>query len=123
MSSSETPNNSVLDSVLQVLNNNYVLAVIVILVISYGQRTAPRIPKWLTDLFSYDIVRVLFLSLLLIVRFESRPTVALIIAVTFIYIFQYVHLEESMEKFDELTRKRKKQNEQHEQNEQNISVY
>lgn len=81
------------------LNNDYVFAILVILVFAYGQRAGPKLPQWLIDFFSQDIVRVLFLSLLLVVRFESRPTVALIIAFAFVYIFQHVYIESFREKF------------------------
>jgi uncharacterized membrane protein (DUF485 family) len=90
-----------------IIANDYVFAVLVILAFAYGQQAKPKLPKWLVTLFSYDIVRVMFLSLLLIVRFESRPTVAIIIAVAFVYILQYVYIEQTNEHFDNLINKRK----------------
>jgi hypothetical protein len=95
-SPSDTP---ITTAITTILNNDYVFAVLVILAFSYGQRAGPKLSPWLVDLFSRDIVRVLFLSLLLVVRFESRPTVALIIAGVFVYILQYIYVEQFSEHF------------------------
>lgn len=95
-------NQSIQDTITNVLNNDYVFAVIAILAFAYGQRAAPKLPDWLIKLFSYDVVRVLYLSLLLIVRFESRPTVAIIMALLFVYILQYTYFVETQEAFDNI---------------------
>ncbi|VBB18252.1 hypothetical protein YASMINEVIRUS_715 [Yasminevirus sp. GU-2018] len=87
------------DTVTKILNNDYVFALLAIAAFAYGQRAGPKLPQWLIDVFSKDIVRVLFLSLLLVIRFESRPTVALIIAVAFVYILQYIYIEQFQENF------------------------
>lgn len=92
----------IIDTVTKILNNDYVFAILVIIAFAYGQRAGPKLPKWLLDLFQHDIVRVLFLSLLLVVRFESRPTVAIIIAMVFVYILQYIYVESTNEHFGNL---------------------
>jgi hypothetical protein len=89
------------DDLTNFFNNDYVFAILIIIAFAYGQKAGPKLPQWLIDFFSKDIVRVLFLSLLLVVRFESRPTVALIIAFAFVYIFQYVYIESFRENFRE----------------------
>lgn len=98
-SSTDSP---VTDTVTKILNNDYVFAVLAIIAFAYGQRAGPKLPKWVIDFFSHDIVRVLFLSLLLVVRFESRPTVAIIIALVFVYILQYIYVDSANEHFDSL---------------------
>lgn len=99
LSSNET-NAPISDFTLKILNNDYVFAVLIIIAFAYGQRAGPKLPPWLIELFSRDAVRVLFLSLLLVIRFESRPTVAIIIAITFIYILQYIYIEKFQENFN-----------------------
>lgn len=89
----------IMDYATQIFNNEYIFAIIAILAFAYGQRAAPKLPKWLLNLFSKDIVRVLFLSLLLVLRFESRPTIAVIIALTFVFILQYIYVEEAKDAF------------------------
>lgn len=102
MSAPDNAYTPIMTSFEDVLMNDYVFAGLVIIAFAYGQQAKPKLPKWLVTLFSYDIVRVLFLSLLLIIRFESRPTVAIIIALAFVYILQYVYIEETNEHFQSL---------------------
>lgn len=90
---------SLSESFLEFLDNDYVFAILIIIAFAYGQKAGPKLPQWLIDFFSKDLVRVLFLSLLLVIRFESRPTVALIIAFAFVYIFQFVYIESFREGF------------------------
>lgn len=92
-------NAPITNTVTAILNNGYVFAVLAILAFSYGQRAGPKLPQWMVDFFSKDIMRVLFLSLLLFVRFETRPTVAIIIALVFVYILQYIYIEQANEQF------------------------
>lgn len=96
-----TSNLTFTDDLTNFFNNDYVFAILIIIAFAYGQKAGPKLPQWLIDFFSKDVVRVLFLSLLLVVRFESRPTVALIIAFAFVYIFQYVYIESFRENFQE----------------------
>jgi uncharacterized protein YqhQ len=79
------------------LNNDYTIAVLAILAFAYGQHAMIQLPQFIVDLFSNTLFRVLYLSLLLIARFETRPTVALIIALVFIYMLQYIHIKECKE--------------------------
>lgn len=83
-----------------ILNNDYVFAVVAIMAFAYAQRAAPPLPDWLIQTFSINWVRVLFLSLLLVFRFETRPTVAIIIALTFVFILQRIHIQEAKEGFE-----------------------
>lgn len=98
-----------MSTITDILNNDYVFAVLAIIAFAYAQNSAPKLPHWLIELFSKDIVRVLFLSLLLFVRFETRPTVALIIAIAFVYILQYIYIQEAHEQFQTLMNNKKHQ--------------
>ena len=78
-----------------VITNDYFIAVVAILVVAYGQHAKLQVPNFMVQLFSNDIFRVFFLSLLLIVRFESRPTVAIILGMVFIYMLKYIQDQSS----------------------------
>jgi hypothetical protein len=84
---------SATNTVTTILNNDYVFSILVIIAFAYGQKASPKLPKWLVDFFSHDAVRVLFLFLLLMTRFETRPTVAIIIAAAFVFVLQYVYVD------------------------------
>ena len=94
-------------TVTNVLNNEYVFAIIAILAFAYGQRAALKPPNWLMNLFSNNIFRVFYLALLLIVRFESRPTIAIIMALVFVYVLQYIYVKETKEAFQDIVNSRK----------------
>jgi len=98
-STSNSSDTLITNTVTNILNNGYVFAVLAIIAFSYGQRAGPKLPPWLMNFFQHDIVRVLFLSLLLVVRFESRPTIAIIIALVFVYIIQYIYVSSTNEQF------------------------
>lgn len=84
------------------LRNDYVFAVLAIIAFAYGRYAAPRLPDWLVTILSNDIFRVLLLSLLLIIRFESRPTVAIIVALSFVVIFDIVLREKTLQHFENM---------------------
>jgi hypothetical protein len=82
----------------KLVNNNYVVAILAILVVSYGF-TLSRIPLpgYLRNLFSNNIFRVLFLSLLLIHDFDKAPHVAIAIALIFVITLHYINKQEMKE--------------------------
>lgn len=91
---------------LNALNNDYVLAVLSILATSYIAMSRVYLPEYIIKLFKSDWFRVLFLSLLLIIRFEKAPHVALIVALVFVASLDYIDRKETFENFVEI----KKQN-------------
>lgn len=93
----------ILRPITNLLNNDYVLAVFLIVAFSYASLSAPKLPNWIYRFFSNDLMKVLFLSLLLFVRFDTRPTVALIISFIFVYMFQLVEMRKQMEYFTQST--------------------
>jgi|688.fasta_scaffold118865_3 hypothetical protein len=85
------------------LNTEYILVPLAILVTAYATLSAMSIPNWLRNLFQNDIFRVLFLSLLLIYRFDNAPHVALAIALIFVLSLHYLsqlEQKEQKEKFE-----------------------
>jgi len=116
--STASGNISLIDSEIgSFMSNDYVFAILAILAYGYGQLAKPALPNFMIRLFENDIFRVLFLSLLLFVRFETRPTVALIIALVFVYMLQFIYHKETKEAFDNMMRaqqmkKQKRQNKQ-----------
>jgi len=81
------------------INNDYFFAVVAILAFSYGHQAKLEVPVFMVRLFSNDIFRVFYLSLLLIIRFETRPTVAIIMGLVFIYMLKYIQDQETKEAF------------------------
>lgn len=92
-------NSDLLKPVSDTLNNDYILGVLFIIAFSYANLSAPEMPDWFYNFFSNDLMKVLFLSLLLFVRFDTRPTVAIIIAVVFVYMYYLVNLRDQIEEF------------------------
>lgn len=83
-------------------NSDYVFAILAIIAFTYGRYAAPRLPNWLLRILSNDFFRVILLSLLLVLRFESRPTVALIVALAFVVIFDIVLREKTLQHFENM---------------------
>lgn len=83
----------------EILNNEYVLIAMTLFVVLYGSMSQMDIPAWLKALFKNDVFRVVFLSLLLIYRFDKAPHVALIVALVFIFSLNYVMVDEAKEHF------------------------
>jgi hypothetical protein len=79
---------------LEFLNNEYFLIATGLLVAVYGAMSRVELPPFMVSLFKNDIFRVVFLSLLLIYRFEKAPHVALIVALTFILTMNYITEDE-----------------------------
>lgn len=87
------------DKVLGVLNNDYVLAVFAVLVTTYIAMARVYLPNFVVELFKNDVFRVVFLSLLLVYRFDKAPHVALIVALVFIVTLDYIARQEAFENF------------------------
>lgn len=84
------------------LRSDYAFAFLAIIAITYGRYAAPRLPDWLMRLMSNDFFRVILLSLLLVLNFESRPTVAIIVALAFVVIFDMVLHEKTLQHFENM---------------------
>jgi len=82
------------------LNNDYVLAAVMIFVIAYASRAKIDLPDYLRNLFKNNIFRVVFLSLLLIYNFEKSPRVAITVAVIFVLVMHLINEQEVRENFE-----------------------
>jgi hypothetical protein len=81
-------------------NNEYLLAVLAIFLSVYGSMSRVTLPKWLVKLFKNDIFRVGYISLLLIVPFDTLPHVAIILALIFVVTLNFINKQESKEQFE-----------------------
>ncbi len=82
------------------VTNEYVLAVLTIFTIVYASQAQVDLPKWLVKLFKNDIFKVIYLSLLLMVPFETAPHVAIILAIVFVMTLAYIDKQEAKENFE-----------------------
>lgn len=82
----------------EILNNEYVLAMLVLFVALYAELTRIKLPKWFSDLFKNDVFRVLFIALIAIIPVKQSPHVAIIIAIVFVMTLHFVFENETREK-------------------------
>jgi hypothetical protein len=84
---------------LDVLNNPTVSAILTIFLIVYASRVNLPLPPYVRNLFKNEIFRVLFLSLLIVFRFDKAPSMALMIAIIFVLTLQMINNQEIKENF------------------------
>ena len=94
-------------------DNEYTVAIVMIVAIAYASLSRPTLPAWLTKLFKNDIFRVVFLSLLLMFNFEKAPHVALTVALVFVVTLHYINENDAKEQFGLLETFRANLNEKH----------
>ena len=82
-----------------VLDNKFVSAILIILIIVYLAKLRLGVPTYIRSLFKNDIFRVVFLSLLLIYNFHNAPHVAILVAIFFVVTLHYIGEEETREQF------------------------
>lgn len=80
-----------------ILNNNYVHAVLAILTTIYLSAGRVSIPAFIKNLFKNNIFRLVFLSLLLVYRFDKSPHIAFMIALIFVATMSHIGEQEMME--------------------------
>jgi len=71
----------------QAFANQYVTAVVTIIIVVYGSMAAPELPDFLVRLFDFTLFKMLVLTLILLVNNYS-PTVAIVMAVAFFLSLQ-----------------------------------
>lgn len=84
----------------QILDNQYLITGLYIATILYASTSRVKLPTLVRDLFKNDLFRVLFLSLLLIIRFDQRPSVALLVVLMFMHLSYQVNQEEVNENIE-----------------------
>lgn len=87
---------------LSVLNNEYVFLVVVSLLALYGANARVELPDFVRNLFENCIFRVVFLSLLLIYKFDKAPQVATIVAIVFVLTMHHMNQMEARENFQHI---------------------
>ena len=85
---------------LSVLNNEAVVVGIALLIGLYASMVRVKLPAPIVELFKNNIFRVVFLSLLLIYRFEKAPHVAVIVALVFVLTMYFINQQERRENFE-----------------------
>ena len=82
-----------------IIDNNYVTAILLILLTVYAYKIRTGVPSYVKTLFRNNIFRVAILSLLLVHTFKSSPHVAIIIALFFVVTMHYIGEEDNRENF------------------------
>lgn len=84
---------------LSVLDNEYVFLVVVSLLALYGANARVELPHFVRNLFENSIFRIVFLSLLLVYKFDKAPQVATIVALIFVLTMHHLNQMEARENF------------------------
>jgi|AntRauTorckE6833_2_1112554.scaffolds.fasta_scaffold27287_1 hypothetical protein len=89
-----------MNTVQNILDNEYVAFGIAFLVAIYGAGlTRMELPGYLRNLFTNNIFRVIFLSLLMIHNFDRTPHIAVAIALIFVLTLNQLSNQEAKENF------------------------
>ena len=80
-------------------NNNIIVILIAIIVAAYASQTRIQLPNYIRNLFSSNIFRVVFLSLLLMYSFNKAPHVAIAVALIFVLTLHFLNCQEATENF------------------------
>ena len=95
----------------QVAHNHYVQIALAFLIALYAAPLSIELPPYIRNLFSNDIFRVVFLSLLMIYHFDKAPHIALIIALVFVITLHYIGNKEAHENYAHIAALKKYMNE------------
>lgn len=84
----------------ELFENEYVLAVLTVFIISYSGLFRYEVPNWVQKLFNNDIFRVLFIGLIAMIPAKQSPHVAIIIAIIFVLTLHFIDQKENKEKME-----------------------
>jgi hypothetical protein len=84
---------------LSVLDNEYMFVALTSLLALYGANTRVQLPSFIRTLFENNIFRVVFLSLLLIYKFDKAPQVATVVSLVFVLTMHHLSQMEIRENF------------------------
>ena len=87
---------------LSILDNEYVSITLGVLLAVYGANAREPLPDFIMKLFKNPIFRVVFLSLLLVYKFENAPSVSLTVAMIFVITMHFINSQEEVEAFEDL---------------------
>lgn len=91
-------------SVANIANNDYVVAITGLIVVLYAWRSQIDVPDEVRRLFKNDIFRIVFLSLLVLVSSKTAPHVALAVAIIFVLTLHFINRQEMRENFIQIER-------------------
>jgi hypothetical protein len=83
---------------MEVTNNKYVSTAITIGLGLYAALLGPNLPKFVKDLFTNTLFRILVLFLV-VVRGNKDPQMAIMIAVAFVLTLDYIYVRDAKETF------------------------
>lgn len=92
----ETPNKFT-TTMENIISNNYFHAILAIITIVYVSAGHIKLPPFVVKLFKNNIFRLVFLSLLLVYRFDNAPHVAFLVSLIFLMTMHYIGQTEMME--------------------------
>ena len=95
------------------IDNDYVVAVLTIVLIAYMSHVRVELPDAFSSLFKNDIFRVVFLSLLLMTYMKKSPTVSIIIALFFVIVLGRIMADEAKENFQMVKKIKQIKNRKH----------
>lgn len=75
----------------QLTTNDYVFAILSILMVSYGSLARVEMPKSVKDIFNNPIFNMVFMFSLMVFSLEHDPSTALIVAVIFISTLHFIN--------------------------------
>lgn len=85
---------------LDILDNNYVAVLIALFLGLYGYTLSRvEIPDYIRNLFSNNIFRIVWLSMLLIFNFNKSPHASILISMVFVLTLHYLNEREIKENF------------------------
>lgn len=84
----------------ELLDNEWVAVAMSLFIVLYALNLGRmELPCYIKNLFNNTFFRILFLSLLLVYRFEKAPHVALTVALVFVLTLDYLSAEKTKENF------------------------
>ena len=81
-----------------ILDNSYVKAILVSLIILYSASIRPELPFYIKNLFNNPIFRIVFLFLIMM-KANKDPAFSLVLAISFVLISGYLAKQQAIEAF------------------------
>ena len=93
---------TVLNSFDNILKNNYISAGLIIMFTLYAGLLGPNLPNFLNNLFKYNLFKVVFFFLFLLIvqrAAEVRPSIAIVMSIAFVLTIDYLYLNSIRDDF------------------------
>ncbi|QKF93943.1 hypothetical protein QKU48_gp0485 [Fadolivirus algeromassiliense] len=83
------------------LDNEFIAVVVALFIGLYALNLGKmKLPTYIKNLFNNTLFRIVFLSLMLVYRFDNSPHVALTVALVFVLTLDYLSTEQIKENFE-----------------------